>query len=34
MLKIVSRILWFVQAVGLCVPPMDIPGAGKAVERR
>lgn len=29
MLKILNRILWFVQAVGLCIPPMDIPGFRK-----
>jgi hypothetical protein len=26
MLKIVNRILWFVQAVGLSIPPIEIPG--------
>ena len=26
MLKILNRILWFVQLLGATVPPMDIPG--------
>ena len=29
MMKIVNRILWFVQSVGLSIPPMDIPGFRK-----
>ena len=29
MLKIVNRILWFVQVVGLCIPPIDLPGFRK-----
>jgi hypothetical protein len=36
MLKILNRILWFVQAVGISLPPMDIPGFRKgssAVKR-
>jgi hypothetical protein len=34
MLKILNRILWFVQAVGLCIPPMDVPGFRDGVESR
>jgi hypothetical protein len=26
MLKLINRILWVVQVLGMCWPPMDIPG--------
>ena len=29
MLKLVNRILWLVQAVGLCIPPVHVPGFRK-----
>jgi hypothetical protein len=29
MMKILNRILWFVQLLGAAVPPMDIPGYRK-----
>jgi hypothetical protein len=32
MLKILNRILWFVQAVTVSIPPMDIPGFRKDSE--
>jgi hypothetical protein len=34
MLKILNRILWFVQLLGAAVPPMDIPGFRKEPRRR
>ena len=32
MLKIINRILWFVQALGLSIPPLNIPGSEKKSE--
>jgi hypothetical protein len=29
MLKMLNRILWFVQAVSVSIPPIDIPGSRK-----
>ena len=34
MLKIVNRILWLAQALGVSIPPIDIPGFEKKSKRR
>jgi hypothetical protein len=33
-LKILDRILWFVQAAALTIPPVHIPGIRKRAEHR